>query len=143
MTLNISQLAHRRRSPRWEVLRIQIERTLAGRRILPEASARSPRSRIPRSRLVLAFGVAAFVDALSFFLTFVPPVQWGVDLVTAVLLFAILGWQWVLLPAFILEAIPGVSVVPFWVLVVGAVALWGTPRPDMKSVMSSGPFEGR
>jgi hypothetical protein len=110
---------------------------------MPEASARSPRSRIPRSRLVLAFGLAAFVDASSFFLTFVPPVQWGVDLVTAVLLFAILGWQWVLLPAFILEAIPGVSVVPFWVLVVGAVALWGTPRPDMKSVMSSGPFEGR
>jgi len=34
-----------------------------------------------------------------------------------------------LLPGLIMEAIPGVYVFPFWVLVVGAVAVWGTARP--------------
>ena len=59
------------------------------------------------------------------FLTLIPPVEWAVDLVTAVLLFIVLGRQWILLPGLILEAIPGLYVFPFWVLVVGAVAIWG------------------
>jgi hypothetical protein len=80
-------------------------------------------------RLALAFVVAALADGLSFFLTFTPPVQWATDLVTAVLLFMVLGRQWILLPGLIMEAIPGLYIFPFWVLVVGAVALWGTVRP--------------
>jgi MFS superfamily sulfate permease-like transporter len=79
----------------------------------------------------LAFIVAALADGLSFFLTFTPPVQWVIDLVTAILLFVVLGWQWVLLPGLIIEAIPGLYVLPFWVLVVGAVAVWGTARPKL------------
>jgi hypothetical protein len=72
-------------------------------------------------------------DALSVVLTFTPPAQWAVDLATAALLFALLGFRWVLLPGLIMEAIPGVSVFPFWVLVVGAVALMGSPRPDLRA----------
>ena len=88
-----------------------------------------PRPRFSNKRLALAFTVAALADGLSFFLTLTPPVQWAADLVTAILLFMVLGRQWILLPGLIMEAIPGLYVFPFWVLVVGAVAMWGTPRP--------------
>ena len=47
----------------------------------------------------------------------------------AILLFFVLGRQWILLPGLIMEAIPGLYVFPFWLLVVGAVAVWGTARP--------------
>jgi len=79
----------------------------------------------------VAFAVAALADVLSGFLAFAPPVQWAVDLVTAIALFVVLGWQWILLPGLIMEAIPGLSIFPFWVIVVGAVAMWGTARPKV------------
>jgi len=88
-----------------------------------------PRPRFSKRRLVLAFTMAALADGLSIFLTLAPPAQWAADLVTAILLFMVLGRQWFLLPGLIMEAIPGLYVFPFWVLVVGAVALWGTARP--------------
>jgi hypothetical protein len=90
-----------------------------------------PRPRFSKERLVLAFTLAALADGLSVFLTPTPPVQWAVDLVTAILLFVVLGWQWILLPGLIMEAIPGFYVFPFWVLVVGAVVMWGTARPKL------------
>jgi hypothetical protein len=93
-----------------------------------------PRPRFSGRRLALAFALAALADGLSVFLTLTPPVQWAADLVTAILLFMVLGWQWILLPGLIMEAIPGLYVFPFWVLVVGAVALWGTVRPKLKSM---------
>ena len=83
------------------------------------------RGGLSRTRLVLAFLVAAASDLASSGTGFMLPVQWAVDLVTALLLFIILGWQWALLPGFIAEAIPGVAVFPVWTLVVAAVALWG------------------
>jgi hypothetical protein len=89
------------------------------------------RLRFSRGRLFLAFAIAALADGLSVFLTLTPPVQWAVDLVTAILLFVVLGWQWILLPGLIMEAIPGLYVFPFWVLVVGAVVMWGTARPKL------------
>jgi hypothetical protein len=82
-----------------------------------------------RRRLALAFIVAALADGLSVFLTLTPPVQWAADLTTAILLFMVLGWQRILLPGLIMEAIPGLYIFPFWVLVVGAVAMWGTAQP--------------
>ena len=88
-----------------------------------------PRLRLSRKRLALAFIVAALADGLSAFLTLTPPVQWAADLVTAILLFVVLGRQWILLPGLIMEAIPGLYVFPFWVLVVGAVGMWGAAQP--------------
>ncbi|MFY9705399.1 MAG: hypothetical protein WBV95_08535 [Desulfobacterales bacterium] len=88
-----------------------------------------PRPRFSGKRLALAFTIAALADGISVFLTLTPPVEWAADLVTAILLFMVLGWQWILLPGLIMEAIPGFYVFPFWVLVVGAVAMWGTARP--------------
>jgi hypothetical protein len=96
----------------------------------PEASAEprpqeDGRAGLSKTRLALAFLVAATSDVVSFWTELVPPVQWAVDLVTALLLFMVLGWRWALLPGFVAEAIPGVAAFPVWTLVVAAVALWG------------------
>jgi hypothetical protein len=44
-----------------------------------------------------------------------------------------LGRQWLLLPGLALEAIPALGVLPFWLLVVAAIAVLGTPRPKFES----------
>jgi hypothetical protein len=88
--------------------------------------------------LALAFTIAALADGVSLYLTLAPPLQWTADGVTALLLFMVLGWQWILLPGLVMEAVPGINVFPFWVLVVGAVAMWGTARPNLKWKVPSG-----
>ena len=85
-------------------------------------------------QLALALAIAGASDAIGAFATPLPPIAWVVDLGTALLLFMVLGRQWLLLPGLALEAIPGLGVLPFWLLVVGAIAVLGTPRPK---------FEGR
>ena len=82
-------------------------------------------------RLALAFVIAGLSDVIGAFTSLAPPIGWAVDVVTAVLLFVVLGWQWLLLPGLVLEAMPGVGVLPFWLLVVGAIAVLGTPRPKI------------
>jgi DNA-binding transcriptional LysR family regulator len=91
----------------------------------PRPSGPAPAARPPLIRLALAFLVAAASDLVSYGTAFVPPVQWTVDLVTAVLLFVLLGRRWAILPGLVAEAIPGVAVFPVWLLVVASVALWG------------------
>ncbi len=101
--------------------------------VVPEVEAPPTpmgRARFSKRRLAVAFGIAAVSDVVSALLTFAPPAEWTVDFATAVLLFMVLGWHWVLLPGLVMEAIPGLSVFPFWVLVVGAIAMWGTARPQ-------------
>jgi hypothetical protein len=93
------------------------------RRTAPPRPA--PVVRPSKTRLALAFLVAAVSDGISYGTAFVPPVQWTVDLMTALLLFGLLGWRWALLPGLVAEAIPGVAVFPVWVLVVAAIAWWG------------------
>jgi hypothetical protein len=85
-----------------------------------------------RRRLILAFAVAAVSDVVSVWTELVPPVQWAVDIGTAALLFMILGFRWLLLPALVAEAIPGVAMFPFWVLVVGSVAVYGAIKNPVK-----------
>ena len=61
-----------------------------------------------KKRLAAAFAVAVVSDILSAWLEFVPPLQWTLDILTAGLLFLMLGRQWVILPALIAEAKPEV-----------------------------------
>jgi hypothetical protein len=82
-------------------------------------------------QLALAFVVAGVSDVIGALTSLAPPIGWAIDIVTAALLFVVLGWQWLILPGLVLEAIPGVGVLPFWLLVVGAIAVLGTPRPKM------------
>jgi len=82
-------------------------------------------------RLALAFIIAGVSDVIGASASLAPPIGWTVDVATAALLFVVLGWQWLLLPGLVLEAIQGVVVLPFWLLVVGAIAVLGTPRPKI------------
>jgi hypothetical protein len=92
-----------------------------------------------RARLGLAMAIAVASDLASVWLEFVPPMQWTLDLATAGLLFLTLGRQWVILPALISEAIPGLAMFPAWVLVVLAVATTGSVgrRPPRDSPVDS------
>ena len=98
-------------------------------------SAKRPSSetlKFSTKRLALAFAIAGVSDAIGAFATPLPPIVWVVDIATALLLFMVLGRQWLLLPGLALEAIPGLGVLPFWLLVVAAIALLGTPRPKFE-----------
>src|SRR6516164_7887831 len=88
--------------------------------------------KLSKKRLALAFVMAGISDAIGAFLTPLPPIAWTLDLATALLLFMVLGRQWLLLPGLALEAIPGLGILPFWLLVVGAIAVLGTPRPSFE-----------
>jgi hypothetical protein len=83
-----------------------------------------------RTKIAIAFGVAAVSDVLSIWITFAPPFQWALDLATAFILFLIFGRRWVLLPGLVMEAIPGMGVFPWWVLVVLSIILYdGIKKP--------------
>ena len=97
---------------------------------LAPAEATLPFKRHTRAQMAIAFGVAAVSDVLSIWLTFAPPFQWALDLATAFILFLIFGRRWVLLPGLVVEAIPGMGVFPWWVLVVLSIILYdGIKKP--------------
>jgi hypothetical protein len=94
-------------------------------------TATSTPLKFSRWQLAFAFVIAGVSDLIGVWTSAVPPIEWVVDVVTAALLFVVLRWQWLLLPGLVLEAIPGVGVLPFWLAVVGAIAVLGTPRPKI------------
>jgi len=97
---------------------------------LPSAEPALPFKRHTPAQMAIAFGVAAVSDVLSIWLTFAPPFQWALDLATAFILFLIFGRRWVLLPGLVVEAIPGMGVFPWWVLVVLSIILYdGIKKP--------------
>ncbi len=83
---------------------------------------------ISRLQLMLAFFVAAGADLILSPLQVADPFSLIIDFITAFLLFVILGWRLILLPALLAEAIPGVGVFPLWILVVGSIAFFGTVK---------------
>jgi hypothetical protein len=87
--------------------------------------------RYTRSKMAIAFGIAAVSDIISIWITFAPPLQLALDMATAFALFWIFGKRWALLPGFIAEAIPGMGVFPVWVLVVLSISLYdGFKKPQ-------------
>jgi hypothetical protein len=96
---------------------------------IPEAMPlQTPRH--TRARLAVAFGVAAVSDFLAMWTVIAPPLQVALDVVTAIILFLILGRRWALLPGLIAEAIPGMGVFPVWVLVVLSIIIYdGIKKP--------------
>lgn len=68
-----------------------------------------------------ALAVALLSDVLSVGFELIPPLQLALDIVTALALWALCGWRWPLLPALIVEAIPGLALFPTWTLVVGTL----------------------
>jgi hypothetical protein len=97
--------------------------------LTPQVST-EPFERHSRPKMAMAFGVAAVSDVFSHFLTFAPPFQLTLDVVTALALFLILGRRWALLPGLVAEAIPGMGVFPVWVLVVLSIIIYdGIKKP--------------
>jgi hypothetical protein len=89
-----------------------------------------PSSQPSRAKLAIALAVAAVSDVASFFTEFAPPIQWAIDVATAILLFVILGRRWALLPGLVAEAVPGMGVFPVWILVVASIAVYdGIKKP--------------
>jgi hypothetical protein len=100
---------------------------------LTPAQPTLPFKRHTRAKMAIAFGVAAVSDALSIWITFAPPFQWALDLVTAFILFLIFGRRWALLPGLVMEAIPGMGVFPWWVLVVLSILLYDGIKKPLRS----------
>jgi hypothetical protein len=92
--------------------------------ILTPAEVLAPIRRFSRKRQAVAFLIAAVSDVLSFWTAMAPPVQWVIDVATALLLFLVLGGRWMLLPGLIAEAIPGMGVFPVWLLVVLSIIVY-------------------
>lgn len=88
--------------------------------------AKTPLS-VPYSwpRRIAAIAIAIVSDVVNAIFTWAPPIVIAIDVVTAVLLWLVLGRPMVLLPVFIAEALPGVGIVPFWTLVAGGLAFFG------------------
>lgn len=76
--------------------------------------------RLPRWRWALL--VAGVSDVLGFGMVFLPPVQWVLDVATALVLFAVLGFRWPLLIALGIEVVPVLELFPAWTLFVAAMA---------------------
>jgi hypothetical protein len=83
-----------------------------------------PVQRPSRKRQAVAFAVAAVSDFLAFWTVLAPPMQWLIDLGTALLLFLVLGRRWAILPGLVAEAIPGMGVFPVWILVVLSIIVY-------------------
>ena len=97
--------------------------------LAPELAA-EPSKQPSRTRTAIAFAVAAASDFCGIWTKFAPPFEWALDIGTAFALFVILGRRWALLPGLIAEAIPGLAVFPWWVLVVLSITLYdGIKRP--------------
>ncbi len=92
--------------------------------IVTRAEVLAPVRRPSRKRQAVALLIAAASDFLSIWTEFAPPLQWVIDLGTALLLFLILGRRWAILPGLIAEAIPGMGVFPVWVLVVLTIIVY-------------------
>lgn len=98
-------------------------------------------SKFPRWRWALLTAVVS--DALGFGVALYPPIQWVLDAVTAVVLFAVLGFRWPLLPALAIEVVPGLQLFPAWTLVVAGLASAekalqgvGDTQQDIQSLLS-------
>jgi len=85
------------------------------------AAAKGDVGGLSRGRKVSALAIAAISDGVSMFSAFTPPVQIAVDVVTAGLLFGVMGFRWPLLPALAVEAVPGLAVFPTWSVAVGVL----------------------
>jgi hypothetical protein len=111
---------------------METEKTIV---LSPIEATTSPLQRHTRGKMALALGVAAVSDALSIWVTFAPPLQWTLDLATAIALYIIFGKRWALLPGLIVEAVPGMGVFPWWVLVVLSIILYDGVKKPHKSVL--------
>lgn len=83
---------------------------------------------VSRNRMLFAYAVAVAVDGLQIGLGAATGglsmlLDKGLDVLAAGLLWALLGWHWVLLPGFLVELVPVVELAPTW-----TAAVWFITR---------------
>ena len=97
--------------------------------VIVESKADDPRSPlrgIATWRFVLAFCVALAADTVGIYFGEIFAVVF--DVAVAIVLIAILGFNWIIIPALLVEAVPGLGLFPTWVLAVLAMAGWNTMK---------------
>jgi hypothetical protein len=89
---------------------------------------------LSRTRLRAAWIIAIAVDAIQVPADFSGPLGWllgaGLDLVTMVVMWVLLGFHWAFLPSFVTEAVPWLNLAPLWTLAV-ALATRGRSKPGL------------
>jgi hypothetical protein len=76
-------------------------------------------------QLIMAFAIAIPADLVGWIFAIAPIVSVPIDVVIGVLLWLALGRPVALVATVLWETIPGLSIVPAWTLVVGAIAIYG------------------
>jgi hypothetical protein len=77
---------------------------------------------LSKTRIRVAWAIALAVDAIQVPADLSGPVGWflgaGLDLITMIVLWAMLGFHWAFLPSFVTEAVPYLNLAPLWTLAV-------------------------
>lgn len=93
--------------------------------MLPETAGRPPLS---KARIRTAWVIALAVDAIQIPAAATGPLGWfldaGLDVITMLLMWALLGFHWAFLPSFLTEWVPYLNLAPLWTLAV-AIATRG------------------
>jgi len=96
--------------------------------------------RFPIWRVIVAFALAIVVDAVNVVFALIPPVYITVDVVAAVTIWFVLGRPALLVGVLLVEAVPGIGVIPLWTVVVGLIVFTGSiPSRGMGDVENRGP----
>lgn len=112
---------------------------------MPRVDEARPQRRLTRRRLVAALLVAAAADAVDLAITAGENATFGLalvpgefaagvlDVIVMAIMCRLLGFHWLFLPTFVLEAVPEVDALPTWLGCVAVVA-WQRRRADRKVV---------
>lgn len=97
----------------------------------------SPQPPLSKTRIRVAWAIALAVDAIQVPADFTGPAGWflgaGLDLVTMVVMWILVGFHWAFLPSFLTEWIPYLNLAPLWTLAVALATKGrgeaGLPQP--------------
>jgi hypothetical protein len=102
------------------------------------------RSPLTPRRVWVARGLAVFVDLAQVALlpAELTPLNNAVDVVTAAVMVALVGWHWAFLPTFLAELVPFVDLVPSWTLAVVIATRGRAVPPPVEIPPPDQPREG-
>jgi hypothetical protein len=106
--------------------------------------------KLTRTRILLAFAASVIADVLQFPINaasatgiFAIPgevADLALDTVVMIIMSALLGFHWSFLPSFILEAVPGLDLIPTWTGCVAFVA-WRRRKAEARTASDSSSAE--
>jgi hypothetical protein len=83
----------------------------------------------------VAWAIALGVDAIQVPVDATGPVGWllgaGLDLITMVVMWRLLGFHWAFLPSFVTEAVPYLNLAPLWTLAVALATRGRGAQPEL------------